>query len=62
MKRLEGNSRLYKRPCVVNKTAGQGRIISIPENREHPSNLLDYFIPNKEMIEKRLTSKLLANY
>ncbi|MEM2567655.1 MAG: hypothetical protein QXH20_04185 [Candidatus Bathyarchaeia archaeon] len=47
---------------MVNKTAGQGRIISIPENREHPSNLLDYFIPNKEMIEKRLTSKLLANY
>jgi hypothetical protein len=30
--------------------------------REHPSDILDYFIPKKEMIEKGLTPKLLRNY
>lgn len=32
------------------------------ENREHPSDILDYFIPKKEIMEKGLMQKLLANY
>jgi hypothetical protein len=30
--------------------------------REHPSDILDYFIPKKEILEKGLMPKLLRNY
>jgi hypothetical protein len=32
------------------------------EKREHPSDILDYFMPKKDIMEKRLMPKLLANY
>jgi hypothetical protein len=32
------------------------------KTREQPSDILDYFIPKKEIIEKGLTPKLLGNY
>jgi len=34
----------------------------IEKTREHPSDILDYFIPKKEIIEKGLMPKLLGNY
>ena len=32
------------------------------KTREHPSDILDYFVPKKEMMEKGLMPKLLRNY
>jgi len=32
------------------------------KNREHPSDVLDYFLPKKDITEKGLMSKLLGNY
>lgn len=32
------------------------------KTRDHPSDILDYFIPKKDIIEKNLMPKLLANY
>jgi hypothetical protein len=32
------------------------------KTREHPSDILDYFIPKKEIMEKGLMPKLLRNY
>jgi len=32
------------------------------KTREHPSDILDYFIPKKDIIEKGLMPKLLVNY
>jgi len=40
----------------------EGGIPEIDKNREHPSDILDYFMPKKEIIEKRLMPKLLVNY
>ncbi|MEM3613018.1 MAG: hypothetical protein QXQ85_04225 [Candidatus Bathyarchaeia archaeon] len=40
----------------------EGGIPEVEKTREHPSDLLDYFIPKKEIIEKGLMPKLLANY
>lgn len=34
----------------------------IEKTREHPSDILEYFLPKKEIIEKGLMPKLLANY
>jgi hypothetical protein len=32
------------------------------EKRGHPSDILDYFLPKKDIVEKGLMSKLLSNY
>ena len=40
----------------------EGAYPEIEEKREHPSNILDYFIPKKEIIEKNLMPYLLQNY
>jgi len=40
----------------------EGGIPEVDKTREHPSDILDYFIPKKEIIEKRLMPKLLNNY
>jgi len=40
----------------------EGGIPAVDKNREHPSDILDYFIPKKEIIEKGLMPKLLGNY
>jgi hypothetical protein len=40
----------------------EGGIPEIDKNREHPSDILDYFIPKKEIIEKGLMPELLRNY
>lgn len=40
----------------------EGAPPELEENREHPSDILDYFIPKKEIMEKGLMPKLLANY
>ncbi|MEM0007731.1 MAG: hypothetical protein QXR89_05665 [Candidatus Bathyarchaeia archaeon] len=40
----------------------EGGIPEVEKTREHPSDLLDYFIPKKEIMEKGLMQKLLANY
>jgi len=34
----------------------------VEKTREHPSDILDYFVPKKEIIEKGLMPKLLGNY
>ncbi|MEM3641941.1 MAG: hypothetical protein QXH37_08490, partial [Candidatus Bathyarchaeia archaeon] len=34
----------------------------IEKTKEHPSDILEYFLPKKEIIEKGLMPKLLANY
>jgi len=34
----------------------------IEKTRDHPSDILDYFIPKKEILEKGLMPKLLRNY
>jgi hypothetical protein len=40
----------------------EGGIPETEQTREHPSDILDYFVPKKDVIEKGLMSKLLANY
>ena len=40
----------------------EGGIPEIDKNREHPSDILDYFMPKREIIEKGLMPKLLQNY
>ncbi len=40
----------------------EGAFPKIEKTREHPSDILEYFIPKKEMIEKELMPKLLINY
>ncbi len=40
----------------------EGGTPEIEKTRDHPSDILDYFIPKKEMMEKGLMPKLLRNY
>jgi hypothetical protein len=40
----------------------EGAPPEIERAREHPSDILDYFMPKREIIEKGLMPKLLANY
>ncbi|MEM4713751.1 MAG: hypothetical protein QXQ61_04290 [Candidatus Bathyarchaeia archaeon] len=40
----------------------EGAPPEVEKNREHPSDILDYFMPKKEILEKGLMPKLLANY
>jgi len=40
----------------------EGGIPEVDKTREHPSDILDYFIPKKEIIEKGLMPELLGNY
>jgi len=40
----------------------EGGMPQTEETREHPSDILDYFIPKKDITEKRLMPKLLLNY
>jgi hypothetical protein len=40
----------------------EGGIPEVDKNREHPSDILEYFVPKKEIIEKGLMPKLLDNY
>lgn len=40
----------------------EGAPPEVEQTREHPSDILDYFMPKKEIIEKGLMPKLLANY
>lgn len=40
----------------------EGGIPEVDKTREHPSDILDYFIPKKEIVEKGLMPKLLDNY
>jgi len=40
----------------------EGGIPKVEEKRKHPSAILDYFIPKKEIVEKGLMPDLLTNY
>ncbi len=40
----------------------EGGIPEVEMTRDHPSDILDYFMPKKDIDEKRLMPKLLANY
>ena len=40
----------------------EGGIPEIDKNREHPSDILDYFTPKKDIIEKGLMPQLMVNY
>jgi hypothetical protein len=40
----------------------EGGMPEVEETREHPSDLLDYFTPKKDIVEKGLMPKLLMNY
>jgi hypothetical protein len=40
----------------------EGGTPNIDKSREHPSDLLDYFMPKKDITEKGLMPKLLRNY
>jgi len=40
----------------------EGGMPQTEETREHPSDILDYFIPKKDVTEKGLMPKLLLNY
>ncbi len=40
----------------------EGGIPEVEKSREHPSNLLDYFIPKNEVVEKKLMPYLERNY
>lgn len=40
----------------------EGAPPEVEKNRQHPSDILDYFMPKKEILEKGLMPKLLANY
>jgi DNA-binding phage protein len=40
----------------------EGGIPQVEKTREHPSDILEYFIPKKEIMEKGLMPQLLRNY
>lgn len=40
----------------------EGGIPATEVKREHPSDILDYFLPKKDILEKGLMPRLLANY
>jgi hypothetical protein len=40
----------------------EGGVPEIEKNKEHPSDILDYFMPKKDIIEKDLMPKLLDDY
>ncbi len=40
----------------------EGGVPDIEKTREHPSDILNYFIPKKDIVERGLMPKLLANY
>jgi DNA-binding phage protein len=40
----------------------EGGIPDVEKTRDHPSDILDYFMPKKDIVEKGLMPKLLANY
>jgi hypothetical protein len=40
----------------------EGGIPEMEKTRDHPSDILDYFIPKKDIVEKGLMPKLLTNY
>lgn len=40
----------------------EGGVPEIEKTKEHPSDILDYFMPKKDIIEKGLMPKLLDNY
>lgn len=40
----------------------EGGVPEIEVTREHPSDILDYFIPKKDIVEKGLMPELTANY
>jgi hypothetical protein len=40
----------------------EGGLPNVEITRDHPSDILDYFIPKKDIIEKGLMPKLLLNY
>jgi hypothetical protein len=40
----------------------EGGIPEVDKNREHPSDILDYFMSKKDITEKGLMPKLLGNY
>jgi hypothetical protein len=40
----------------------EGGTPEVEKTREHPSDILEYFIPKREIVEKALMSKLLRNY
>lgn len=40
----------------------EGGIPELESKRDHPSDILDYFIPKKDIMEKGLMPKLLVNY
>jgi hypothetical protein len=40
----------------------EGGIPETEETREHPSDILEYFLPKKDIVEKGLMPKLLTNY
>ena len=40
----------------------EGGIPEVEKNREHPSDILEYFTPKEEIITKKLMPKLLTNY
>lgn len=40
----------------------EGGIPETEEKRKHPSDILDYFLPKKDIIEKGLMTELLTNY
>jgi ribosomal protein L30/L7E len=40
----------------------EGAFPEIEKNREHPSDILEYFIPKKDILAKGLMPKLLINY
>ena len=40
----------------------EGGLLDVENKREHPSDILDYFVPKKDLLAKRLMPKLTANY
>jgi hypothetical protein len=40
----------------------EGGIPQVEKTRQHPSDILEYFIPKKEIMEKGLMPHLLRNY
>jgi hypothetical protein len=40
----------------------EGGVPETEEKTEHPSDILDYFLPKKDIIERGLMPKLLTNY